>query len=68
MSDDAILVRARKAADMLDVDVAEVYQLAAAGVLGPKRFIGKGTRAFRLEVAAIKAYAQSLPTEPVEVT
>jgi hypothetical protein len=63
---DAILVRARKAAEMLDVDVAEVYILAAAGHLGVKRYIGKGTRAFRLEVAAVKAYVDSLPTEPVD--
>ena len=65
-NDDQILVRVRKVAEMLDIDPGKVYELAAAGRLGPKRYIGSGRREFRLEVEAVKAYVQSLPTEPLE--
>lgn len=60
-----LLYRAAEAADILGLTEREVYVLAAAGRL-EKRYIGKGTRNFRIPLASIEAYAEGLPTEPVE--
>lgn len=62
-----ILVTAREAADMLSIGLTKVYELAANGDL-EKRYIGKGTREFRIPVDSIHAYAEGLPTvaEPDE--
>ncbi|MGH3501359.1 MAG: helix-turn-helix domain-containing protein [Nocardioidaceae bacterium] len=62
-----ILVTAREAADMLSVNVTEVYSLAASGAL-EKRYVGKGTREFRIPVESVEAYVAGLPTEPVEAS
>lgn len=59
-----ILVTAREAADMLSLDVMTVYELAAKGEL-EKRYIGKGTRHFRIPVASLHAYVDGLPVDPV---
>lgn len=63
---DPILVRAVDAAAMLGIDVSSVYELAASGKL-EKRYIGKGTRNFRIPVASLRAYADGLPTEAEDV-
>lgn len=59
---EAIFVTVNEAADMLALSKWRVYELAAAGQLGERRFVG--TRNFRLSVANIHAYAENLPTEP----
>lgn len=61
-----IFVKASTAARLLDVEMKELYQLASAGRLGDKHYIGRGTRNFRLRYDAVKAYAESLPTSPVD--
>lgn len=62
---DKILVTAREAADMLSIGLTDLYNLAAAGHV-EKRYIGKGTRKFRIPVASLQAYADALPVDPVE--
>ncbi len=62
-----LLVTAREAADVLSVDLMTVYRLCSAGDL-EKRYIGKGTRNFRIPYASLRAYAASLPRDPVEET
>lgn len=59
-----LLVTAREAAEMLSLDVMHVYKLCAEGQI-EKRYIGKGTRNFRIPVASIVAYVDSLPVDPV---
>lgn len=61
---DQLLISATDAAKALSLSPRETYNLIETGVLGPKRYIGKGTRNFRLEYAFVKAYADGLPTEP----
>jgi hypothetical protein len=56
-------VSVREATDALSLSTAQVYELAAPGTL-EKRYIGKGTRNFRLTAESLRAYAESLPTEP----
>ncbi len=62
-----LLVTAREAAQMLSVSVEEVWDLAASGRL-ERRYIGKGTQYYRIPVESLKAYADSLPTDPVEAS
>lgn len=62
--DDVRLLKANKVADVLDVSVMSVYELAASGVL-EKRYIGEGTRNFRITYASLKAYVDSLSADPV---
>lgn len=59
-----LLLRAAEAAEMLSLTEREVYELASKGLL-EKRYIGKGTRNFRIPLASIEAYAEGLPTEPL---
>ncbi len=59
---EAILVTISDAADMLGLSHRQVYELVNAGELGQKRYVG--SRNYRLEAAAVRAYAESLPTEP----
>lgn len=59
---EAIFVTVNEAAEMLALSKWQVYELAASGLLGPRRFVG--SRNFRLEAEAVRAYAQSLPSEP----
>jgi hypothetical protein len=61
--DDRLYVKATTAAAMVDVDPTKIYELAAAGHL-ERRFIG--TRNYRISVASLRAYFNSLPTEPVD--
>lgn len=61
--DTAILVSVTEAARMLSLSKRRVYELANAGTL-TKRYVG--ARQFRLDAAEVRAYAQSLPTEPDE--
>lgn len=59
-----ILLRAAEVAQMLSLTEREVYELASAGKL-EKRYIGKGTRNFRISAESVEAFAANLPTEPV---
>lgn len=61
-----LLITAKEAAGLLGVSPTAVYILAASGELGERRFIGKGTRNYRLEYAAVEAYVKRLPTAPLE--
>ena len=49
---------------MLRLSPNSIYELAATGVF-TKRYVGTGTRNFRLEVSELEAYVKGLPTEPV---
>lgn len=60
-----LLYRVAEAADILGLTDREVYELASGGKL-EKRYIGKGTRNFRISAESIERYAANLPTEPVE--
>lgn len=61
---DPILVTVPEAARVLAISTSEVYSLAAEGQL-EKRYIGKGTRNFRLTFKSVKKYADSLSQDPV---
>lgn len=58
------LFTAGEVAQILKVNVVAVYELAAAGEL-EKRYIGKGTRNFRIPYGSLKRFVQGLPTEPI---
>lgn len=58
-----LLYRVAEAAEILSLTEREVYELASKGVL-EKRFIGKGTRNYRIPAASLEEYARDLPTEP----
>lgn len=58
-----LLLRAAEVAALLSITEREVYELASGGAL-EKRYIGKGTRNFRIPFASVKSYADGLPTEP----
>lgn len=60
---DKILVTVSEAAQMLGLAPATVYDLANAGEF-TKRYVGRGTRNFRLQVDELQQYAMRLPTEP----
>lgn len=62
-----LLVTAREASSLLAVSSAAVYELAAAGEL-EKRYIGAGSRNFRITYESIEAYANRLPHEPIADT
>lgn len=59
-----ILVTVAGAAEMLSLSRQEVYDLAADGKFD-KRYVGKGTRNFRLTVDSIQRYADSLSPDPI---
>jgi hypothetical protein len=59
-----ILVSVTDAAKTLAISTAQVYALAAEGRL-EKRYIGKGTRNFRLTYKSLERYAASLSQDPV---
>lgn len=61
---DPILVSVTDAARALSLSTAKVYALAAEGQL-EKRYIGKGTRNFRLTYKSVEKYAASLSPDPV---
>lgn len=58
-----ILVTVKDAAHMLALSDKAVYDLAAAGKL-EKKYVGKGTRNFRLTVASIEQFVESLERDP----
>lgn len=60
-----LLVTAKEAARMLSLNVYEVYDLVHHGQL-ERRYIGTGRHYFRIPVASVRAYVESLPTEPTE--
>lgn len=64
---DQILCTVKQAAEMLAIGPADVYDLANDGTLS-KRYIGKGTRNYRLLVSEIREYAEGLPSERVEAS
>lgn len=59
-----ILVTVTDAAQTLALSTAKVYALAAEGQL-EKRYIGKGTRNFRLTYESVEKYAAGLSQDPV---
>ena len=58
-----ILVTAADASTALAISITKVRELADAGVLD-KRYIGKGTRNYRITYASVEAYAASLSQDP----
>ena len=63
-----LLVKVAEAADMLSVSEREVYRLMADGSL-ERRYIGKkGSRNYRITVASIESYVDSLSNEPAEAS
>lgn len=64
MSVTPILLTVADAADTLSLSLAETYKLAAEGKL-EKRYIGKGTRNFRLTYESLERYAAGLSQDPV---
>lgn len=64
IEDDRILVTVREAARMLSVNIYEVYDLVRKEKL-ERRYIGEGRHYYRIPVASVRAYVESLPTEPV---
>lgn len=60
-----ILVTVAEAAEMLAVSPKTIYELTSAGEF-TKRYVGKGTRNFRLQVDELVQYAAKLPTEPTK--
>ena len=65
--EEQILCTARQAAELLAIGPDEVYDLANAGHL-TKRYIGRGTRNYRLLVSEVRAYAESLPSVRTEAS
>lgn len=63
MSVQKVLVTVAEAAEMLSLSRAAIYELAAKGEL-TKRYVGRGSREFRLQADEVVAYANSMPTEP----
>ena len=59
-----LLVSVNEAAEMLSLTPRLVYELAANNRL-EKRYVGKGTRNFRIPVTSLQAYVDSLPIDPV---
>lgn len=60
---DPLLITVTEAARILCLPRSKVYELAAAGDL-TKRYLPGAKRHFMLEYKQVKAYVQSLPTEP----
>lgn len=58
-----LLYTVAEAAGALGISENHVYVLARNGTL-EKRYIGKGTRNFRIPADSLLAYVDSLPTEP----
>lgn len=54
----SLLLTTCEAADRIGVPTSTVYDLAAAGTL-ERRFIGKGTRMFRLTLASVDDYRRA---------
>ena len=59
------LYRVADAAEYLSLDKSTVYELCAKGDL-EKRYVGKGTRNFRIPFESIEAFRLGLPTEARE--
>jgi hypothetical protein len=61
-----ILVTVKEAGDLLGLPTHTVYGLAREGGPLERRYVGKGTRNFRLTYDSVEAYAANLPTEALE--
>lgn len=59
-----LLVTVAEAQMLLGQSSTKIYELAADGKL-QKRYIGKGTRNFRIVYASIEAYIDTLSPDPV---
>lgn len=57
-----LLVTAREAAEMLSLGVSSVRELVDNKTLD-RRFIGRGTREYRITVESLRAYVDALPRE-----
>lgn len=62
-----LLVTAKQAAEILGVSTNTIYTLAADDQLD-RRYIGKGTRNFRLTYESLQQYVAGLPTEAAEAS
>lgn len=60
-----ILVTVKEAEAVLALSSTKIYELAAKGVL-EKKYVGKGTRNFRLTYASLERYAEALQQDPIE--
>lgn len=60
-----ILVTVKEAEAFLALSSTKIYELAANGVL-EKKYVGKGTRNFRLTYASLQRYADQLSQDPIE--
>ncbi len=58
------LYRVKDAAERLAVSQWEVRRLCDAGVL-ERRYIGEGSRFYRVTVSSVERYLESLPAEAV---
>lgn len=59
-----IMVTAEEAAKLTGLSKSTIRDLAATGRI-EKRYIGKGTRNYRIMYASLVAYADSLSIDPV---
>lgn len=59
-----LLVTVKDAAVMLSLSTSKVYELAADGHL-EKKYVGTGSRNFRLTVKSIERYVAGLSQDPV---
>lgn len=61
-----LLVTAKEAAGLIGVSTVAIYDLARDGGPLEKKYIGKGTRNFRITYASLERYVAGLPSEPLE--
>lgn len=61
---DKLLVTAREAAEILSIGISQVRILVDNGQL-ERRYIGSGTREYRIAVESLKDYVAGLPREAV---
>ena len=59
-----ILYTVRDAATAMSISTDSVYDLCSTGLL-ERRYIGKGTRNFRIPAGSLLAYVESLPIDPL---
>jgi predicted DNA-binding transcriptional regulator AlpA len=61
-----LLITARQCAELLGMSLPSVYELASDGGPLERRYIGKGTRNFRITYESVEQYVAGLSSEPVE--
>lgn len=58
-----LLVTAKEAAGIVGLSLPLIYELSTDGGPLERRYVGKGTRNFRITYASLERYVASLPTE-----